>query len=290
MQEKRPGKMSNSHQDPLSRFLRCAACQSTLTPARVTKKSGRQYQYYAHRCKALYGRQAARPQAEVFALIDRTIAELRNSESFLTNLNSYFRAEREKGSRQFHAQVDGINLQIQSIRKKKDRLIDLFAEDSLDLADLRARRAQYDQEIADLLDQQKAILNTDENRLLDSICESLDRIKSLPVAYLKAKNITSKARLLREMVQEARVSESGVELTWKAPFGFIMQPKVLELKPHIRPSSGQTRGVHTPDEDWRRREKSKTKSSSADSVPAQIRAILEEVKMDFRLWLMRSAG
>ena len=41
---------------------------------------------------------------------------------------------------------------------------------------------------------------------------------------------------------------------------------------------------------WRRREKSKTKSSSADSVSAQIRAILEEVKMDFRLWLMRAAG
>jgi len=264
--------------------------QSTLTPARVTKKSGRQYQYYAHRCKALYGRQATRPQADVFALLDRTIAELRHSESFLTNLNRYFRTEREMGSRQFHAQVEQINSQIQAIRKKKDRLIDLFAEDSLDLADLRARRAEYDQEIADLLDQQKAILSTDENRLLDSICESLDRIKSLPIAYLKEKNITTKARLLREMVQEARVSESGVELTWKAPFGFIMQPKVLELKAHIRPAFGKSRGVHTPNEIWRRREKSKTKSSSADSVSAQIRAILEEVKMDFRLWLMRAAG
>jgi DNA invertase Pin-like site-specific DNA recombinase len=276
----RGGLKINQIQDPLIKFVQCAGCSVTMTPDIKRKKSGRQYQYYIHKCKVTEnGNQVTIPQERMFSLIDEKIQELRFSEDFFSNLKYWVRGEIQEKNKEQDEAIKKINRQIESIRRKKDRLLDLYAEDALDLDEFKQKREGFEDEIEQLLETKNAILNIEERRITDSICSTIDQIKELPILYLTVKNPYQKAELLKKMVIKINMAGDQLNFTWKEPFSFLMKSKVIELKDYLEAKENDNISA----------EKIEIRASHLLRANQEsIRTLIGEIKLNFRLWLLAS--
>ncbi len=225
----RQGRKHRKLQDPLTRFLKCADCGTTLTLDIKRKKSGREYHYYIHKCSSQNGKQVSIPRRKLFEIIDREIQKLRFSESFLTNLKTWFRNRIDEKDRTKESLLTPVEARITELNRKKNRLYDLWVEDGLPVDELKEVRDRYTAEILELRDQQKAIEGVRDNEVCDAICKTADEIKSLPIEYLEARAHARKAEKLRAQLHEIKLSSDRPLLKWKEPFSYIMRPAVLEL-------------------------------------------------------------
>ena len=234
----RQGLKTLKKQDPLSKFLRCSDCGATLTLDHKKKKSGREYFYFIHKCAALGGKQVSIPRDKVIDAVDQEIRRIRFSESFFTNLKAWFQKRMQEKDTAINAELAPIHDRITDLKRRIARLYDLWSDDELPLEELKEMRDCYGAEIIELREQQKVIEGTKEKAVCDAICGAVDRIKGLPLAYLEAQSIASKAQKLRAQLVEIKLSGEGpLFLMWKEPFSYIMRPAVLELAlPEGKPS------------------------------------------------------
>ena len=268
----RGGLKINQINDPLIKFVQCTECGVTMTPDIKTKKSGRQYYYYIHKCReAENKKQISIPQGFMFSLIDKKIEELRKSEDFYSNLKYWIKGEIQEKNKSQDEAIKKINRQIDSLRRKKDRLLELYSEDALDVNEYKQKREEFEDEIEELLEKKNSILNIEERRITDSICSTIDQVKELPILYLTAKSPYQKAELLKKMVIKINVVGDQLNFTWKEPYSFLMKPKVIELQEYLSA-----------------KEKSEFRTShSMRANHESIRTLIgEKIKLIFRLLLV----
>ena len=120
------------------------------------------------------------------------------------------------------------------IDEQKDRLMQLFGEEGIELDRLKKSLSELDRQ-TDILEKQREAMAKDKSKTLAEICEAIDALRDRPAEYLRA-SLEDKADILRAMAETVTLSEDGDNILWKAPYSFLMKPAVLSLR-ESRPSA-----------------------------------------------------
>lgn len=205
-----------------AKFLKCGECGHILTGE---KKKNKHY-YYGHQCNH-EKRRVYRLQSEIEAMVDSEVRRVCFTDDFAEWIKELFRDTVAEKKRDKSAELLRITRAIIEIEKKKERILEAFADGSTFIDDLKRKVEEYNEQIKKC-EQERNRLNADHDKIVMKVAEIVDQIRKLPTIYNEADSL-DKVRILRAFARGITVHKNSVEILWEEPFSFIMRKDLLEL-------------------------------------------------------------
>lgn len=209
-----------------AKFLKCGGCGHVLTGE---KKKDKHY-YYSHQCD-YENRRVYRLQSDIEAMVDAEIKRVCFTDDFAEWIKDLFRDTVAEKKRDKSTELLRITRAITEIEKKKDRILEVFAEGSTFIDDLRRKVEEYNSQIKHW-EQERHRLNADHDKVVMRVADIVDQIRKLPKIYSEA-NSLDKVRILRAFARGIAVYQNSAAILWQEPFSFIMRKDLLQLD-HVR--------------------------------------------------------
>ncbi len=224
----RNGSISNKKQHLFSKEISCPHCgRSYIAEKQNGAHNSGTYIYYRHRCPG-QKTETRFKESDILFHTDRAVERARFSASFGEGLKELFRKPLEKKNKQHKKEMDYITAEISSLQTQKMRLYDLYALKGVRLEDVSEKLRDYDLRIS-AMERQLNALNQDNRKVFQRIIETLDYLKELPLAYLRAGSPTEKLKILKGMTEGLTLSPEGeLRIKWKSPYSLIVRPEVEE--------------------------------------------------------------
>jgi hypothetical protein len=166
-------------------------------------------------------------EEDVFSLIDGRIRMIRFSSGFEEYLKDLFRLSVQTDEKGHAKEQESARKEITRLEKEQQKLLQLLI-DGVDEKAIRER-----------MDENKKVITRLENRhqqirinKTDFILETSKVIGGLRDAfdlYDKADNV-EKGRILRNICKEILIWDDDVSITWKDPYSFILDERVVQVK------------------------------------------------------------
>ena len=228
MAANRNGSLSGKKQHLFSKFISCPHCgRAFIAEKQHGAHNSGTYIYYRHLCPG-QKTEIRFNESDILAHTDLAVERARFSASFGEELGELFRKPLEKKNRQHKKEMEFITAEISDLQSQKMRLYDLYALKNVRLEDVTEKLREYDRRIGMMENQFKA-LNQDSKKVFQRIIETVELLKELLLAYLRAGTSGEKLRILNSLADGLTLSpERELRIKWKSPYSLIVRPEVEE--------------------------------------------------------------
>ena len=214
------GNRGEGHDFRLKKILRCGVCGKTLTG---DLKKGR-YVYYTHTCEN--GRTWIK-EGQLVAMIDEAVNSIEFTDGFAELLKGLFLESVEIKKSGQSPTLAAISRKIASLEAKQDKLVQLYAEDTVPHHILDRNIKDYQRQIKRLTEERGA-LQVDKNDFIINVASIIDNIRKLPAVYRESAE-NDRISLLRTMVDYIEVTDS-VTIHWNRPYSFVLDPEIMGVR------------------------------------------------------------
>ena len=205
----------------LARFIKCT-CGRVLTGE--YKKN--QYVYYSHICEQT-GTRKYLSEAGILQSINTEVETARFHPNFADQLRELFKNYNQPKKATVRQEMGKVTRQITEFQLKKQKLLDLFAEDKIAKQDIEIGMERYQRRIDSLQRELKTVTQNHDNFIIQ-VSDIINRLRDMPLTYLKVPD-EGKVEILKSMASGAIIDGSEVKIQWDKPFSFLMKPEILEL-------------------------------------------------------------
>lgn len=195
------------------------------------RKKGR-FVYYAHRCKHLAGKTERLNEGAFFELIDAAVSRIAITDQFAGFLKETFKQRVKERSDNKREECLILTNKVLDLNRKKDRLLELFAEGSLEKDAIIAKLREYDQAIGQLKKQEKNLAISQE-KFVFKVAEVIEDFKDFPQIYAQL-SMEKKATLIRKSMRKITKDGATVQLGFKDGFQILYRNELSSLEASVR--------------------------------------------------------
>ena len=226
MAANRNGSLSGKTPHLFSKLLSCPRCgRSFIAEKQHGAHNSGTYIYYRHLCPG-QNSELRFSESDILAQSDRAVERARFSSAFGEGLKELFRKPLEKSNRQHKKEMEFIAAEISGLQSQKMRLYDLYTLKDVRLEDVTEKLREYDRRIG-MMENQFNALSQDSRKVFQRIIETVDYLKELPLAYLRAPTSGEKLKALKSMADGLTLNPEGeLRIKWKSPYSLIVRPEV----------------------------------------------------------------
>lgn len=235
LNQRQNGIVSNRRNHFLSRFVRCEVCgRSYEGETQHGAHDSGEYNYLKHKCPKRRGAVEHRiKESQVFIWLDEIVEYSRFHPHFTEALKEIFRKPLKIQKRSIQTAMAQLDAQMSRIASKRMRLLDLYADELINKAELRTKHSELDAEMR-LLQNERAAVAMNNDNIFDQIVETIDLLREIPIIFLQD-TFEGKIKVLRKLADFLVISPDGkLELKWVAPYSFLMKAEILELQANGR--------------------------------------------------------
>lgn len=214
------GKRTRGFNFLFERFLKCQC--GRLYTGEIKKQ--RFIYYHPQNCICEPKNAAYLREEDILAALDAAIAEIEFSAEAAEKVKHLFKIAVNDKSDNVRSEQQRLAGQIANIERKRLKIMDLFADGSIDRDAISRKLAEYQAEIDGLQKRQKVEM-ADTTKAVLKISEVIDTLRDMPKIY-RAAPPEGKAEILRSMADGVVIGKN-VEILWKKPFVFLLGEKVL---------------------------------------------------------------
>jgi site-specific DNA recombinase len=166
-------------------------------------------------------------ESKLFALIDAKIDEIKFSSEFAEFTKEVFRNAVDEQATLQSQNLQFITKKIVQIEKEQQRLLDLLIQG----VDEKAVKSKMDdnRKVINRLENDRQKLRLNRQDFIFAVSDIIEQAREMPELYEKMTH-EEKAELIREMADGITVHEGHLEINWKKPYFFILNPEVLAYK------------------------------------------------------------
>ncbi len=216
-----------NHDFLLKGLLECS-CGSKYV---ADRKKGR-FVYYAHRCKHLAGKTERLNERAFFELIDAAISQIAITDQFSAFLKAAFKQRVKERNDNKREESLFLSNKILDLNRKKDRLLELFAEGGIEKDAIIAKLREYDQAIGQLKKQDKN-LTISQEKFVFKVAEVIEDFKDFPQIYAQL-SPEKKATLIRKSMRKITKDGASIRLGFKDGFQILYRNELSNLETSVR--------------------------------------------------------
>jgi hypothetical protein len=199
------------------------------------------YVYYAHACK-ISGKTERVPEARLIEEIDQHVQTITFDENAIELLKEAFKDRIRERAATHEDDLREITSRLTEIHRRKSRLLELYAEDSIDKHDLLEKIKDFDRQAAQLRKQEAALVS-DHREFTYQILDVIDRFRNFTRIYIEA-TPQHKANILRESVETVNRTGGVIRFVMKDAVQILYKYEP-ELRAEFARSSSMSTGVAT---------------------------------------------
>ncbi len=217
------GNIQDTHTFLLTKFLKCGSCGRILTG----DKKKELYTYYKHECTKA-DHQTYLPESKVFEMLDVAVREMRYSPDFAENVKALAKKTLNERAASNKKRKAGIQEVLENIETRRDRVIDLWADSSIDSHVVKRKLSALAAEQSILSDRLK-LTYRDYDQIIYEMCDLIDELRDNPITFLSA-SYEEKGKLLQLMAEGAVIHGETAQILWKEPYSFLLTNDILKTK------------------------------------------------------------
>lgn len=221
-------------------LLNCKNCGCVITPELKRKPSGRTYVYYSctnakGNCKREYI-----PEAMLLSPIQALFDQFEGIDEEMRNIITGGFKTDVKGVEDFHkAQISRVKAELAEFKRKDDRLLDAFLEQTITKELFEKKHEEYSHRIRQLSTDYEGYSkgDIDYSALMALIMNTANRIGLI----FKSSEVGEKREILKFLLQNPVINAKKLEFSIRSPFNMLLE------SPYLRARLGEVDTVRTFD-------------------------------------------
>jgi site-specific DNA recombinase len=179
--------------------------------------------YYSHR-RPHY---LAFKEEQIFSLIDDKMRMIRFSPGFEEYLRELFRESLEINEKSQAKDQEGVRKEIIRMEKEQQRLLQ-FLIDGIDEKAVRTRMDENKRVITRLENQHQQMRINKTDFILE-VSKIIGNVRECFDVYDRS-DFEEKGRIIKKLAQTIHVFEDRIDIDWRAPYSFILDERVIQIK------------------------------------------------------------